>query len=185
MTNMHPMTEKRSLNQDEIQTLGLLIANVAREFPDWTVEKLAAEAAVSGAEVTARFSSSQENLTFLAVQTATRTLLSRTTEIEFRYHISEDEPGEAEIQFGHTGSFSRTGIRAKVKRGGKEAGGCWLTGSRPTSDSMTHSCRSTQNIFIWCSHKTAGRSKPGRSVRPGLPLSSRRPSGIFQWGTTK
>ncbi|MEM7802807.1 MAG: DUF3156 family protein [Chloroflexota bacterium] len=105
------------LDQAQVKEMGLLLANVAREFSNWDIEVLHGEEAVPKAEVTARFASQTDKLEFLAVQTATRTLLSRTTEIEFQFRISNSRPGDAEIHLGHTGNFSRTGIRHKIKRG--------------------------------------------------------------------
>lgn len=101
-----------------VQEIGILMANIAKEFKGWEVEAVESAADV---EVTAEFTSKEKELLFLGVQTATRTLLSRTTEVEFQYRIPNSQPGDAEIHWGHTGNFKRTGIRGKVKRGGDDA----------------------------------------------------------------
>lgn len=110
--------------RDELKKMGQLIASISQEFSDWDIEVV--ESHEKNVEVSAKFSSNsskpkRKELSFLAIQTATRTLLSRTTEVTFHYRIPHSKSGEAEIHFSHTGSFSRTGIKAKVIRGGSEA----------------------------------------------------------------
>ncbi|MEM8860359.1 MAG: DUF3156 family protein [Chloroflexota bacterium] len=108
-----PNTIKKQGQQ--VQEMGLLMAKIAKEFNGWLVEVIDSDEDV---EVTAEFSS--KSMAFKAIQTATRTLLSRTTEVEFQYRIPNSQPGDCEIHWGHTGSFSRTGIRGRAKRGGEK-----------------------------------------------------------------
>lgn len=106
-------------DREELKKIGQLLANVSQEFKGWQVK--VAESHEQGAEVAAEFSSVEKQLSFLGVQTATRTLLSRITEVAFHYRIPNSQPGDAEIHLSHTGTFSRTGIKTVVKRGGPNA----------------------------------------------------------------
>lgn len=108
-------------DHEELQKMGQLLASISGEFEGWQIKVVESDPDAKNVEVTAAFSSQDKNITFLGVQTASRTLLSRTTEVEFQYRIPNSQPGDAEIHLSHTGSWSRTGIKGKVKKGGREA----------------------------------------------------------------
>ena len=121
---MDDVTEKigqADLDQEELKKMGRLLASISGEFEGWQVKVVESDPNTKNVEVTAEFSSQDKNIFLLGVQTASRTLLSRTTEVEFQYRIPHSKPGKAEIHLNHTGSWSRTGIKASVKEGGAEA----------------------------------------------------------------
>lgn len=94
--------------------LSRLLNFVSHEFAGAChVTPLAADRAI--------FQTKTSPMQFEAVEKVNQRLLSRTEECEFQLRVPAKIAEGVMIHLNHTGSFSRTGIEAKVKRGGAEA----------------------------------------------------------------
>ena len=91
---------------------GYLLSLVVREFSGFESRTLAADQA----ELT-----TPNGLTFIVRERVEKRFMAHTVIAEFFFPLKDTPPGEAEIQFSHTGAFTRTGLRGQVKRGGPDA----------------------------------------------------------------